>query len=74
MVKPYEGTSEKVRARVLELTGEDPGEFQIKDIFPGPEYHTKTPEEIVEHLAQSMVRGKEGLREDALKNHIIEID
>lgn len=56
MVKPPDGTNEKVRARILELTGKDPGAFQIKDIFAGPEYHTRTPDQIAEALAQSMVR------------------
>jgi hypothetical protein len=56
MVKPPDGTSEKVRARLIELTGEDPGPMRIADISPGPRYHTLTQDEIVEHLAQSMVR------------------
>ena len=56
MVKPPDGTNEKVRARILELTGKDPGPMQIRDVFPGPRYHEQTPDQIAEHLAQSMIR------------------
>lgn len=56
MVKPEAGFNEAVRARVIELTGKDPGAFRIGDIFPGPNYHNTSFADRVEAIAQSMVR------------------
>lgn len=54
-MRPPEGFSEKVRARIVEITGTDPGPFQIRDVFPGTDPNV-TEEQRVEAIAQSMVR------------------
>lgn len=56
MVTPARGFSEKVRARLLELSGKDPGPFQIRDIFPGENFYQTSEEERVEAIAQSLFR------------------
>lgn len=66
------GFSQKVRARVIELTGDDPGEFEITGFSPGPRWASMTDTERVDSLAQSFARRGEWLDESALKNHVIE--
>lgn len=54
-MKPPEGFSEKVRARVTELTGADPGPFRIGSYTPGTDPNT-TEAQLVEAIAQSIAR------------------
>lgn len=59
MVKPSDGFSEKVRARIVEITGKDPGPFKVVDYFPGTDPEA-TDEQRIEAMAQSMVRMFDG--------------
>lgn len=56
-MKPPEGFSEKVRARITEITGTDPGPFHIGSYTPGTNPDT-TEAQLVEAMAQSMARLK----------------
>lgn len=60
MAKPEDGFSEAVRARIMELTGKDPGQFAVGDIFPGPNYHQTSFKDRVEAIAQSLVQIADG--------------
>lgn len=58
-MKPPAGFSEKVRARITEITGTDPGPFKIGSYTPGSDPNT-TEAQLVEAMAQSMARVAEG--------------
>lgn len=58
-MKPPEGFSAKVRARVIELTGDDPGAFKIGSFTPGPRWTELTEAEQIDILAQSIARRDE---------------
>lgn len=55
MVAPEIGFSEAVRRRIIELTGTDPGQFKIVDVFPGERYHETSFEERVDMIARGMI-------------------
>lgn len=52
--------SEAVRARIIELTGNDPGEFVVGGIFPGSDFHKVSVEARVDAIAQSLIRVGKG--------------
>lgn len=55
-MRPSAEFAAAVRARVLELTGQDMGdEFIIRDVFPGTDPNT-TEAQMVEEMAQSIAR------------------
>lgn len=54
-MKPPEGFSEKVRARITEITGTDPGPFKVGSYTPGTNSDT-TEAQLIEAMAQSMSR------------------
>lgn len=66
---PPEGFSEKVRARITELTGIDPGPFKIRDVFPGTD-PTTTDAQRVEAIAQSMARVHAGDFEEIISTDL----
>lgn len=53
----YPSFSEKVRARITEITGTDPGPFRVGSYTPGTDPNT-TEAQLVEAMAQSMARLK----------------
>lgn len=57
-MQPTNEFTAAVRKRITELTGVDPGEFRIGDIFPGTNPNV-TEAEMVEGIAQSMVSMKD---------------
>lgn len=57
MVKPRAEFSAKVRARITEITGTDPGPFRVVDYIPGTNPDT-TEDQLVEAMAQSISRMK----------------
>lgn len=72
-MKPPEGFSEKVRARVIELTGDDTGAFTVGSFTPGPRWPELTEVEQVDVIAQCISRRGEWMDESALRRHKIEI-
>jgi hypothetical protein len=59
-MKPTKEFEEAVRARVLELSGQDMGDkFTIRDIFPGTNPEA-TDADRIEAIAQSLVRLERG--------------
>lgn len=59
-MKPSDEFTAKVRARIIELTGSDPGgAFVIRDIFPGTDPAT-TEDQMIEAVAQSLSAPRTG--------------
>lgn len=66
-MKPPAGFSEKVRARITEITGTDPGPFRVWSYTPGTNPNT-TEAQLVEAMAQSMARIADGDFEDVTES------
>lgn len=55
MMKPTTEFCEAVRKRMTELSGSDPGELNIRDVFPGTDPNV-TESEKIEAVAQSLIQ------------------